>query len=220
MPLDAKTIRTRVGEELHARLGARWFKPGSAKLLIASTDNLTDFSIELDCYADRRYGEYDCSITAVFKWKKFAKLFRELANWYNLKSQSSIPPNSKVFARVAFDGIHADFGPSSRGIFWVANEQDLDAFIAQCIADLDGKIGEWIRRWFIWPSALEVMEAYPNLCGAWRDTAYYCLMEQVHGREAACAWVRGIDAAGWPEWLAAQVEYLQLNVCDNGMTHA
>ncbi|UCI06347.1 hypothetical protein [Mesorhizobium sp. B1-1-8] len=75
--LDAKTIRMRVAEELHTRLGERWFKPGGAKLIVASADNLTDFTIELDCYADRRYGEYDCSIDVVFKWKKFAKLWKD-----------------------------------------------------------------------------------------------------------------------------------------------
>lgn len=213
MQLDAKTIRTRVAEELHARLGDRWFKPGSAKLVIASRDNLTDFSIELDCYTDRRYGEYDCSLAVVFKWKKFAKFHKELTEWYNVKFQGSARSNGMMFVAVGFDGIHSDFRPPSRGTFWVANEKDLDTFITQCAADLDGKVGEWIKRWFSWPSALDVMDAHPNLCGAWRDTAYYCLMEQVHGREAACAWVHGIDAAGWPEWLAAQVEYLQLNVC-------
>ncbi len=211
--LDAKSIRKTVAEELHARLGAKWFQPDSARLVVVSGDNLTDFNIELDCYTDRRYGAYDCSISAVFKWKKFAKFYKQLAEWYNVKFQGSARSNGMVFVGVGFDGIHADFRPPSRDTFWVANEQDLDIFIAQCAADLDGKVGEWIKRWFSWPSALDVMDAHPNLCGAWRDTAYYCLMEQVHGREAACAWVRGIDAAGWPEWLAAQVEYLQSQVC-------
>jgi hypothetical protein len=119
-----------------------------------------------------------------------------------------------VFARVAFDGIHGDFRPPSRGALWVASEQDLDALIDQCVADFDGKVGDWIKGWFTWPSALDVMDAHPNLCGAWRDTAYYCLMEQVHGREAASIWAHGIDAANWPEWLAAQVEYLQSHVCN------
>ena len=214
--LDAKTIRKKVAEELQARLGAKWFKPGGAKLVVKSADNLTDFSIEFDCYADRRYGDYDCALVAVFKWKKFAKFFKELAGWYNVKFQSSVRPSNKEFVRVAFDGIHADFGPSSRGVFWVANEQDLDAFITRCDDDLDCKVGEWIKRWFSWPSALDVLDAHSNLCGSWRDTAYYCLMEQVHGREAARAWARGIDAAGWPEWLAAQVEYLQSQVCGAG----
>jgi hypothetical protein len=211
--LDAKTIRTRVAEELHARLGERWFKPGSAKLVVSTVDNLTDFSIELDCYADRRYGEYDCALLVVFKWKKFSKLFRGLAEWYNVKFQRSARPNNMEFLRIAFNGIHAGFGPSRRGVFWVASEQDLEAFIAQCAADLDGKVGDWITRWFTWPSALDAMDVNPNLCGTWRDTAYYCLMEQVRGRDAACAWVGSIDATGWPEWQAAQVEYLQAHVC-------
>ncbi|TPI33032.1 hypothetical protein FJW08_07625 [Mesorhizobium sp. B3-2-1] len=216
--LDSKTIRTRVAEELHACVGQKWFKPGSPRLEVASADNLTDFSIEFDCYAERRYGEYDCSLVAVFKWKKFARLFGELANWYNVKFEGAVPTKSKVFARVAFEGIHGDFRPSSRGTFWVANEQDLDKFTARCVDDLEGKVGNWIRRWYDWPSALETMDAYPNLCGSWRDTAYYCLMEQVRGPEAACTWVRGIDAAGWPQWLAAQVEYLQSRVCRGAPT--
>jgi hypothetical protein len=91
--------------------------------------------------------------------------------------------------------------------------QNLDAFITQCIADLDGKVGAWIRRWFAWESALDVMEGNSQLCGSWRDTAYFCLLEQVHGREAACTWIDGIDATGWPGLLAAQVEYLQSQVC-------
>ncbi|TIT81538.1 MAG: hypothetical protein E5W45_03550, partial [Mesorhizobium sp.] len=196
MELDAKTIRKRVTEELYARLGERWFKPGSSKLIIASTDNQTDFSIELDCYTDRRYGEYDCSIEAVLKWKKFAKLFRELGDWYNHIFQGTARSKNMVFARVSFDGIQADFKSPGRDIFWVTNERNLEMFISQCVNDLDGKVGVWIRRWFTWLSALEAMDAHPNLCGAWRDTAYYCLMEQVHGRDAACAWIRGIDATG------------------------
>ncbi|UDL89171.1 hypothetical protein LGH82_29550 [Mesorhizobium sp. PAMC28654] len=220
MQLDAKTIRTRVAEELRARLGERWFKPDSTKLLVASANNLTDFSVEFDCYAERRYGDYDCSLVAVLRWKKFAKLFRELAGWYNIKFEGSAPPNGKVFARVAFDGIHGDFALPSRAAFWVASEQDLDEFITQCVNDLDGKVGDWIQGWFTWPSALQVMDGNQRLCGAWRNIAYYCLMEQVHGHEAACNWVRGIDATGWPQWLAAQVEYLQLRICGVGAAQA
>jgi hypothetical protein len=74
--LDAKTIRTKVAEELHARIGAKWFKLDSAKLVVASAHNRTDFSIEIDCCAERRYGDYDCTLVAVLRWKKFAKLFR------------------------------------------------------------------------------------------------------------------------------------------------
>lgn len=58
------------------------------------------------------------------------------------------------------------------------------------------------------------MDGNEQLCGSRRDTAYFCLMEQVHGREAACKWVGKIDATGWPGLLAAQVEYLQSQVCD------
>ncbi|MET3577596.1 hypothetical protein ABID19_000611 [Mesorhizobium robiniae] len=219
MVLDAKAIRARVVEELPTRLGERWFRPGSAKLLIASTDNLTDFSIELDCYADRRYGDYDCALVAMFKWKKFAKLDKDFFAWYEVKDPSSTQfmtqssrRSSKPFLRVGFDAIDGDF-VRGRGPFWVANEGDLDAFIAQCAADLDGKVGEWIRRWFTWASALDVMDGNSQLCGSWRDTAYFCFLEQVHGQEAACKWVSGIDATGWPGLLAARVEYLQLQVC-------
>lgn len=217
--LDSKTIRTKVAEELHARLGAKWFKPDSGKLLVKSADSQTDFSIEFDCYTDRRYGEYDCSIAAVFKWKKFAKLWKDFDAWYEVKDPSSAQfktqsarRSSKSFLRVGLDAIDGDF-VRGRGPFWVANEGDLGGFITQCVTDLDGKVGEWIRRWFTWPSALEVMNGNKQLCGSWRDTAYFCLLEQVHGREAACTWIGGIDAAGWPGFLAAQVEYLQSQVC-------
>jgi len=217
--LDAKTIRKKVVEELYAHLGSKWFKPDSAKLLIASTDNLTDFSIELDCYTDRRYSEYDCALAAVFKWKKFAKLDKDFFAWYEVKDPSltqfrtqSSRRLSKSFLRVGFDAIDGDF-VRSRGTFWVAKEADLDAFVVQSVTDLDGNVGAWIRRWFTWASALDVMDGNSQLCGAWRDTAYFCLLEQVHGREAACKWIGGIDATGWPGYLAAQVEYLQSQVC-------
>ncbi|MER9966686.1 hypothetical protein [Mesorhizobium sp. M0060] len=219
MVVDAKTIRARVIEELHTRLGARWLKPDSAKLAVTSVGNLTDFSIELDCYTDRRYGEYDCSIAAVFKWKKFAKLWKDFDAWYEVKDPSSAQFKTKSsrqrshpFLRVGFDAIDGNF-IRGRGPFWVANEGDLDAFIGQCTADLDGRVGEWIKRWFIWASALDVMDGNSQLCGSWRDTAYFCLLEQVHGREVACKWIGDIDATGWPGLLAAQVEYLQLQVC-------
>lgn len=221
MQLDAKTIRTRVAEELHARLGERWFKPGSAKLIIASADNLTDFSIELDCSADYRYGAYDCELAAAFKWKKFAKLWKNFDAWYEVKDPSSAQfktrssrQRNRQFLLKGFNAIDADFRPPIRGFFWVATEQELDAFITQCIADLDGKVGAWIRRWFAWASALDVMDGNSQLCGSWRDTAYFCLLEQIHGREAACKWISSIDATGWPSLLAAQVEYLQSQVCD------
>jgi hypothetical protein len=220
MPLDAKTIRKRVAEELHERLGERWFKPGSAKLIIASADNLTDFSIELDCYTDYRYGEYECELSVIFKWNKFAKLWKDFDAWYEVKDPSSAQFKTRSsrklnhnFLRKGFNAIDGDFRHSSRDFFWVASEQNLDAFITQCIADLDGKVGAWIRRWFAWESALDVMEGNSQLCGSWRDTAYFCLLEQVHGREAACTWIDGIDATGWPGLLAAQVEYLQSQVC-------
>ncbi|MFD1984092.1 hypothetical protein ACFSOZ_15665 [Mesorhizobium newzealandense] len=220
--LDAKTIRKQVVEELQARLGAKWFKPGGAKLLIASTDNLTDFSIELDCYADRRYGEYDCALVAVFKWKKFAKLDKDFFAWYEVKDPSatqfrtqSIRRSSQPFLRAGFHAVDGDF-VRSRDTFWVAKEADIDAFVAQSVSDLDGKVGAWIRRWFTWASALDVMDGNSQLCGAWRDSAYFCLLEQVHGREAACKWIGGIDATGWPGYLAAQVEYLQSQVCGAG----
>ncbi|WP_095520902.1 hypothetical protein [Mesorhizobium wenxiniae] len=220
MMLDAKTIRATVAEELRSRLGARWFKPDSAKLVVASADNLTDFSIELDCYTDRRYGQYDCSIAAVFKWKKFSKLWKDFDAWYEVKDPSSAQfktqsdrKSSRLFLRVGFDAIDGGF-IGGRDPFWVANEGDLDAFMAQCVTDLEGKVGTWIRRWFTWASALDVMDGNGQLCGSWRDTAYFCLLEQVRGREAACRWVGEIDATGWPGLLAAQVQYLQSQVCD------
>ncbi|UVC18378.1 hypothetical protein [Mesorhizobium onobrychidis] len=219
MALDAKTIRARVVEELHTRVGERWFRPDSAKLVVTSVGNLTDFGIELDCYTDRRYGEYDCSVAAVFKWKKFAKLWKDFDAWYEVKDPSSAQFKTRSsrqlnrqFLRVGFDAIDGNF-ISGRGPFWVANEGDLDAFISQCAADLDGRVGEWIRRWFTWASALDVMDGNSQLCGSWRDTAYFCLLEQVHGREVACKWAGDIDATGWPGLLAAQVEYLQSQVC-------
>jgi hypothetical protein len=225
--VDAKFIRTRVAEELHARLGERWFEPGTPKLIIARAGNLTDFSIELDCYTDRRYGAYDCELAAEFKWKKFAKLWKDFNAWYEVKDPSSAQfktGNARklnyVFLRKGFNAIGEDFQPSSRGVFWVADEQDLDAFIARCVADLDGKVGAWIKRWFAWASALDVMDGNSQLCGAWRKTAYFCLLEQVHGLEAACRWIDGIDATGWPGLLAAQVEYLQSQVCDAGAAQA
>ncbi|TKD26427.1 MAG: hypothetical protein E5W98_30880 [Mesorhizobium sp.] len=212
--LDSKAIRKTVSEELHARLGAKWFKLDGGRLGVASTDKLTDFSIEFDCYADRRYGGYNCALAAVFKWKKFHRSFRDFTNWYNVRYQSTARP--PPFLRVAFDRIDGNFLLGSRDEFWIANEQDLDAFIAQCVDDLDGKVGEWIKRWFTWSSALDVMNGNEQLCGSWRDHAYFCLLEQVHGREVACKWVGDIDATGWPEFLAAQVEYLQLQVCGGG----
>ncbi|RUV32324.1 MAG: hypothetical protein E5V72_09610 [Mesorhizobium sp.] len=220
--LDSKAIRKTVSEELHARLGAKWFKLDTAKLVVVSADNLTDFIIEFDCYADRRYGAYDCSLAAVFKWKKFAKSYKEFSAWYELKDPSSVQFKTKnseqlnaQFLSVAFDGIDSGF-VSGRGPFWVANEQNLDAFIAQCVDDLDGKVGRWIKRWFTWRSALDVMNGNKSLCGTWRDHAYFCLLEQVHGREAACSWVGGLDRANWPEYQAAQVEYLRSQVCSVG----
>ncbi len=213
-------------EELHARLGERWLKPDGAKLLIASTDNLTDFSVELECYTDRRYGEYDCSLVAVFTWKKFAKSDKDFFAWYEIKDPSSTQFRtqssrrlSKSFLRVGFDAIDGDF-VRGRGTFWVANEADLAMFVTQCVNDFDGKVGAWIRRWFTWASALDVMDGNSQLCGAWRDTAYFCLLEQAHGREAACKWIGGIDATGWPGLLAARVEYLQSQVCGAGAAQA
>ncbi|TPM28200.1 hypothetical protein [Mesorhizobium sp. B2-3-4] len=220
MPLDAKAIRTRVAEELHARLGERWFKSGSPKLAVASAENLTDFTIEFDCYAERRYGEYDCSLVAVFKWKKFAKLYKDFGQWYEIKDPSSAQfktkssrRQSKEFLRVSVDHVYSNFSVPGRWPYCAVDEQDVDGFIAQCVADFDGKVGAWIRQWFTWGSALNVMDGNSQLCGAWRDTAYFCLLEQVQGREAACKWISGIDATGCPEYLAAQVEYLQSQVC-------
>ncbi|UDL90193.1 hypothetical protein LGH82_02000 [Mesorhizobium sp. PAMC28654] len=217
--LDSKTIRMKVAGELHTRLGAKWFKPDSTKLVVASADNQTDFDIEFDCYADRRYGDYDCALVVVFKWKKFAKSYKDFDAWYELKDPSSAQFKTqssrrlnKQFLRVSFDGIDGNF-VGGRGPFWVANESDLDAFIAQCVDDLDGRVGEWIKRWFTWRSAMEVMSGNEQLCGSWRDHAYFCLLRQVHGHEAACAWVSGIDWANWPSLLAAHVEYLQSQVC-------
>ena len=225
--LDSKTIRKRVAEELHARLGAKWFKPDSAGLVVASADNLTDFSIEFDCYANRRYGDYDCALNAVFKWKKFAKSDKDFSAWYEVKDPSSARFKTKSserqnaqFLRVGFDNIHAGFSLPSRWEFCVLNERDLDAFIAQCVDDLDGRVGQWIKRWFTWPSALDVMDGNSHLCGTWRDHAYFCLLEQVHGREAACTWVGGLDRANWPKYQAAQVEYLRSQVCSVGAAQA
>ncbi|MER8863198.1 hypothetical protein NKI19_05680 [Mesorhizobium sp. M0751] len=219
--LDSKTIRKTVSEELHSRLGAKWFKPDSSRLVVFSADNLTDFSVAFDCHADRRYGEYDCSLSAVFKWKKFAKSYRDFSAWYEVKDPSSAQFKTRSseqlnaqFLGVAFDRIDGNFLSGGRGAFWVANEQDLDAFIAQCVDDLDGKVGEWIKRWFTWSSALDVMNGNEQLCGTWRDHAYFCLLEQVHGREAACSWVGGLDRANWPEYQTAQIEYLQSQICN------
>ncbi len=196
-------------------------------MLVASENNLTDFAIELDCYTDRRYDAYECQLSVVIKWKKFARDWKDFSTWYEVKgssptlsiSRSSRKP-SHEFLRTGFDGIDRDFRPPVRHALWVANEQELDDFIDQSIADLDGKVGAWIERWFSWASALKMMDDNEQLCGAWRNTAYFCLLEQVHGREAACTWISGIDANGWPKLLAAQVEYLQSQVCGMGAIQA
>lgn len=212
--LEAKSIREKTSEQLRVRLGKRWFTPESGKLIVTSRDIKTDFMIEIDLYAERRFGGYDCSAVVVIKWKRFANAFRNFIKWYNIKFNESARP-SFVFLRAPFNGINVDFLSGSRGAFWVEDENDLDAFIAQCAEDIDGKVGEWIKKWFTWPSALALLDNNKSLCGSWRDTAYFCLIEQIRGREAACSWVHGLDSADWPELLAAQVDYLRSHACQD-----
>lgn len=210
--LDSKTIRMKVAEALQARLEEKWLTPYSAKLMVANAGNQTDFIIEIDLDADRRYGAHECSAKVVLKWKKFSNVFKEFILWYNSNFQESAQP-VKGFLRISFERIDGYSSAKSRDQFLVVDEGDLDLFIDQCVSDLDGKVGEWIKKWSTWRSALTAMDDNEDLCGSWRDTAYFCLMEQVHGRDAACSWVHGLDSTNWPEFLAAQVEYLRSHVC-------
>ncbi|MDX8459800.1 hypothetical protein [Mesorhizobium humile] len=210
--LDSKTIRQKVTEALRAHFGAKWFKPDSTRLVIAGTENRTDFIVEIDIYTERRYGDYDCSAVVVIKWKKFLNTFKEFIIWYNKVYQASAQP-LKSFLRASFNGIEGDFSAKSRDAFLVENEEHVNIFIKQCIDDLDGKVGEWIKNWFTWTSALATMDDNENLCGSWRDTAYFCLLERIQGREAACSWAQALDSESWPELQAAQIRYLRSEVC-------
>ncbi|WP_157866101.1 hypothetical protein [Mesorhizobium japonicum] len=210
--MESKFIKKTAAKAIRDRVGLRLFDLGRDKLTVASEKNMTDFTIDIDINADRRYGHFDCSAIVIIKWKKFSKFYEGLVSWYNDAYLESAQP-LKIFLGASFSAIEGDFSARSRGAFLVSNEEDLEMFITQCLADLNGKVGQWIARWFTWSSALATMEDNGDLCGAWRNAAYFCLAEQVHGRETACSWVRTIDSTNWPEFLAAQVEYLRSNIC-------
>jgi len=210
--LDAKKIREKVTKELHAHFDSKWFKPGSTKLSVASNEKLTDFDIEISCYSDRRYGEYDCKIDVSFKWKKFSEMYSRFKEYFSEKYSQRNYKSINEFFIISFDSIYYYQWKQARDNFWVSSDDDLESFIAQSVADLDGKVGDWIKGWFTWPSALNAMDEHENLCGAWRETAYFCLLDQVKGREAACSWARGATLDR-PILMAEQVEYLRSHFC-------
>lgn len=211
--LNAKAIRQKVADELISRSGAKWFDPESRKLKVASADNLTDFIIEIDLFTDRRHGVYVCEPVVVLKWKSFSTLHNKMRQCYDGR-KTYYNTKHHEFLRSDFEGIFGVFKKTIRDPILIESEEDIDRVITQCADDLDGKVGQWIKRWFTWVSALEVMDDNHQLCGAWRDTAYYCLMRQVHGYEPACAWVHSLDRENWPDFFESQARYLRTQVCE------
>lgn len=69
----------------------------------------------------------------------------------------------------------------------------------------------WVERWFEWDSALELVLEDENLCGAWRQSALFWLLDRVLGRDAACRHID--DADGRSDYTAAQIHYLRQFVC-------
>ncbi|MDX8523873.1 hypothetical protein RFM68_05080 [Mesorhizobium sp. MSK_1335] len=174
--------------------------------------------IEIDIFAERRYNDYDCSGAVALRWKGFSQAFRRFIDWYN-HSFNETAQSHEYFVLRTFDNIGGvSPSPGNRHAFVVESEQSLNEFINRCVNDLNGAVGEWIKNWFTWPSALLAMDKDRQLCGAWRDMAYFCLVEKVHGHKAACAWVNGIDSTGWPEFLGAQIEYLKSQACKEMQT--
>jgi hypothetical protein len=211
--INAEGIRAKVTDVLRSRFDNKLFEKDNKRIVVSSPDNMTDFVIEIEIQADRRYGEYDCYLTATIKWKKFSNIYKSFDVWYHKDKDDFRPKSNKIFCVASFDSINDNFSPKGRDPFVVSSEEDIDAFIARCLDDLQGEVEVWIRKWFSWKSAVDVMDANKKLCGAWRGIAYYCLLDQAHGRASACKWIAAIDSTGMPKFLAAQIDWIRQNFC-------
>ncbi|QPC90762.1 hypothetical protein [Mesorhizobium sp. INR15] len=211
--INAEKIRDKVTDALRSRFDNRLFNANSKRIHVSSPDNMTDFAVEIGIQADRRYEEYECYLTATIKWKKFSKLYKNFDIWYHKDKEEFRPKSNKIFCVASFDNIVDGFSAKGRAPFIVSSEEDIDAFIARCLDDLQGEVGVWIRRWFSWETAVDVLDVNKKICGAWRDIAYYCLLDQAYGREYACKWIAAIDSAGMPKLLGAQIDWIRLNLC-------
>lgn len=211
---NTKFIKVHVADELKRRLGPNWFDASKRKLTISNRDNRTDFKIEMDVDPEYRLGSYHPDIIFIIKWERFRREWKKFIDLYEIEN----PPEIKV-RRIPHDFLYISCRKvalnydKSRDYLYVTDESDLELFIERCVSDLNGEVGAWVRSWFDWDSALKTMDNDLQLCGTWRNSAYFWLVLQLKGPERACSFIENARREKWPQFQASQLEYISKYVC-------
>lgn len=212
--INAKIIKNYAAEEIKRKLGSKWFEKNKDRMVVASCENKTEFVIEVDIDPVYRHEIYLCDMRITYKWDKFRKKFKEFLIWYNQTYPQS-HGDAKI-PRIDFLYSHArnilQCPNGRRDYFFVNDEKSLDLFIDQCVDDLNGEVGTWIRGWFTWPSAVEMMDKDQQLCGTWRESAYFWLVFQAYGPREANAYIERAMQKSRPHLQTRQLEYLKAEI--------
>lgn len=215
---NKKMIETWLNREFFKYIEADGYVQDAKGRIVRKTDrNRTDFALMIECCADRRFGEYAIEARVEIRWKKFEDLY------YEFKLFDFIPSpyykkveRRSVFLSKEFNYIRFEAEKISRPIRYVASPADLPDALAEIVGDYNRRIRGWLDAWLDWETALQLLDRDKNLCGSWRETAYFCLAEHIRGREAACAEVGRREHQELSQYSAAQVAYLRRTQCSQG----
>lgn len=212
---NKKTIEAWLNDEFFKRIEADGYaRDAKGRIVRKPERNRTEFVQSIRFNADRRFGEYCIEAEAEIRWRKFEDMY------YEFKMVDFVPSKyvKKVERRTVysvenFNSIRVEREKTFRPFRYVAGPADLPDALAETVDDYRRCIRDWLDAWLDWESALQLLERDEQLCGAWREIAYFCLLEQVRGRQAACAKVEEWTGLELSQFSTAQVAYLRGTLC-------
>lgn len=212
---NKKTIENWLNREFFGQIEADGYVQDAKGRMVRKTGrNHTDFGLTIRFNAYRRFGEYYLEPDAEIRWRKFEDLFHafDLVNFKPSKYAKK-PERHPVFLIKNFNYIRHEIEKKHRPTRYLAGPADLPDALAETVDDYRRCIRDWLDAWLDWESALQLLERDEELCGAWREIAYFCLLEQVRGRQAACAKAEEWTGLELSQFSTAQVAYLRGTLC-------
>lgn len=221
---NKKTIQSYLNAELLQRIegdGYELTPKGSIRRKPAFINS--EFEIYLTFAPFWHLGGYQMDVGVDVRWKAFEALYFEYdSSGFVPNSVKKKPERRMGYVVTTFAKIVWAKNRLHRPTRYLDAADEMDGFIDEAMADYEFAVRDWLDAWRNWNGALDLMESDESLCGAWRIPAFWCLLDRVRGREAACAWLKPIwEREDSPEQRARYLPFssIFLKQCEYLMDH-
>jgi len=216
--LKSKDIKRMVADGLCGALKEYGFVPKkNGVITLDSSANKTAFIIDVSIFVTRNHGSFLVEPAFYIYLPSFSAIFFDFFSSYikenNLATKAK---RNHVFLAREFFHIIPKGELKAFGDNYADTERELELLISNHTRAYRLFLDAWVRRWFEWGSAYDLVMQDENMCGAWRETAIFALTQEVFGRERACSWVGdpALDKKN-SDISRAQIDYLRRVVCSH-----